>query len=317
MRFNIHHLTLTIALAFVLNAVWAPLAFGHGKEIEVGDGRVRGPVSLTAQQIEALDLETVLADLRPMASLLAVNGEVAVLPDAQAYVSLRISGNVDAIYVNLGDLVKKGQKLVLIKARAVGNPPPTVEVVAPMDGIVDARNIIVGQSVNPDTILFHLSERSRMLVIGSVYEEDLGRVHVGQKAIVTLLAYPDESFSGIVSFIDPTLDHDTRTVDLWVSLKNRQDLLKPHLFARVDIILGQNEAALTVDNAAILEANGEKFVFLRDGDKFDRIDVEIGVVDAQYTEVMSGLVPGDEVVTQGARQIYTLWLTGGKIEAKE
>ncbi|PHS28312.1 MAG: efflux transporter periplasmic adaptor subunit [Robiginitomaculum sp.] len=297
--------------------VSAPLAFAHGEQINVGNNRASGPVSLTSAQIKALGLQTEMADMRPIARLLGVNGAVATLPDAQANVSLRISGNVNAVYVNLGDAVRKGQKLALVMARAVGNPPPTVAARAPIDGIIDARNIIVGQSVGPDTALFHLSNRRRMLVIGNVYEEDLGLVKVGQAAKVSLLAYPDKTFSGTVSFIGTMLDPDTRTVALWVLLDNPDNLLKPNLFARADIVLGQKEAALTVANAAVLEANGDKFVFIRDGDNYDRIEVGTGTEDSQYTEITSGLVPGDEVVTQGAREIYTLWLTGGKLEAEE
>ena len=58
--------------------------------------------------------------------------------------------------------------------------------------------------------------------------------------------------------------------------------------------------------------NGENFVFVHEGEKYDRVDITVGAADDQYTEVKSGVVPGDEVVTQGARELYTRWLTGGK-----
>jgi cobalt-zinc-cadmium efflux system membrane fusion protein len=307
-------LPILAALLLASAAILSQAVSGHGSQIKVGGG-ARGPVSLTAAQIKALGLETVTADLRPVARLLSINGQVAALPDAQAEVSLRISGIVQAVYVNLGDSVRKGQKLALVQSRAVGNPPPTIPVVAPMDGLVDSRGIIVGQTVEPNSALFQLSERARMRVVGKVYEEDLGKVKAGQKAYVKLLAYPNELLNGTVSLVGPMLDPETRTVEVWVLLDNKRGLLKPNLFARADIVLGQNEAALTVPNAAILEANGEKFVFVHQGEKYDRVDVTLGAVDDQYSEVLTGIVPGDEVVTQGAREIYTLWLAGGQIEA--
>lgn len=224
---------------------------------------------------------------------------------------------MQAVYVNLGDPVRKGQKLALVQSRTVGNPPPTIPVLAPIDGLVDARGVIVGQSVEPNTALFQLSERNRMRVVAKVYEEDLGQVKAGQKAYVKLLAYPNELLNGTVSLVGPMLDPETRTVEVWVLLDNKRGLLKPNLFARADIVLGQNEAALTVPNSAILEANGEKFVFVQQGEKYDRVDVTLGAVDDLYSEVLSGIVPGDEVVTQGAREIYTLWLAGGQIEAAD
>jgi cobalt-zinc-cadmium efflux system membrane fusion protein len=307
---------LPAALLLLAVAISSPWVFGHGGQIKVGGG-TRGPVALTAAQIKALGLETVPADFRPVARLLSINGQVASLPDGQAEVSLRISGIVEAVYVNLGDSVRKGQKLALVQSRSVGNPPPTIPVLAPMDGLVDARGVVVGQSVEPNTALFQLSERSRMRVVGKVYEEDLGQVRAGQKAYVKLLAYPNELLNGTVSLVGPTLDPETRTVEVWVLLDNKRGLLKPNLFARADIVLGQNEAALTVPNVAILEANGEKFVFVHQGEKYDRVDVTLGAIDDQYSEVLTGIVPGDEVVTQGAREIYTLWLAGGQIEAAD
>lgn len=305
-----------IAGIALLNVEVPRLAHAHGEQIETGAGP-KGPIRLTAVQIKALGLQTADAGLRAIASLLTVNGEVAAFPDAQAEVSLRISGSVVAVYVNLGDTVKAGQKLALVQSRVVGNPPPTVTVASPRDGIVDARNVTIGQSVEPNTTLFRVSSMSRVRVVGKVYEEDLGKVRAGQSAFVKFLAYPDRTLTGAVSFVGPLLDPETRTVDVWIALDNKDGVLKPNLFARADIVLGQNAAALTVPNAAILEANGEKFVFVHEGDKFNRVEIEVGAVDDEYSEVTSGLVPDDEVVTVGARELYTLWLTGGAAPAAD
>ncbi len=302
---------------FALLVAISPATFGHGGQIDLGGGGPKGPVTLNPEQITALDLKTVQAEMHPVAHLLSVTGEVEPLPSAQAVVSLRIGGTVEAVYANPGDAVKRGQRLALIQSRVVGNPPPIVAVVGPIDGIVDTRDVALGQGVDPGTALFHLSDRSRMRIVGKVFEEDLGQVHTGQRAFVKLLAYPKQLLSGTVSFIGPTLDPETRTVEVWVLLDNAQGLLKPNLFARADIVLGENPTALVVPNAAILEANGEKFVFVRDGNKFSRVDVAVGVIDDEVTEILSGLVPGDEVVTRGAREVYTTWLTAGHAPAAD
>ncbi len=249
--------------------------------------------------------------MRSVAHFLNVTGEVQPLPSAQAVVSLRISGTVEAVFVSPGDQVKRGQRLALVQSRVVGNPPPVIAVVAPIGGIVDTRDVTLGQGVEPGTALFHLSDRSRMRIVGKVYEEDIGQVHTGQKAFVKLLAYPKQLLSGTVSFVGPTLDPESRTVEVWILLDNAQGLLKPNLFARADIVLGEDPTALVVPNSAVLQANGEDFVFVRDGHKFNRVDVTVGVTDDEVSEILSGLVPGDEVVTQGAREVYTTWLTGG------
>jgi len=290
--------------------LWPLPGFSHGEEIEVNESSARGPVTLSAAQTEALGLTLAETDLRPIAKLLTLYGELGVLPDNEAAVTVRISGRIAAVYVNVGDSVRKGQKLALLEARAVANPPPTVPVPAPMGGVIDWRNAVLGQPIEPSSTLFHISRLDRMRVILRIYEEDLAKVQVGMEAYVHLLAYPDQMFRGQIQFIAPTLGRETRTGEAWVILDNGQGLLKPNLFAKTDIAIGSNAAALSIPNAAIIETQDEKFVFLKLGDQYVRQDITLGIADHEFTEVTSELVPGDQVVVQGARQLYTLWLTG-------
>ena len=284
--------------------------YAHGDQIEVGGG-ARGPVQLSAAQQKAIALQLAPVGPRPLASILNLNGEVQLLPDRQADVSLRISGQVKEVHANLGDKVVAGQPLVLVQSRLVGDPPPSVTITAPRAGVIDARNVSVGQAVEPNTVLFHISDRSQLVVVAKVYEADLGKIKVGQAASVRAVSYPEQVFPGKVTLIDPNLEPSSRTVKVWIQIANPQGLLKPNMFARAGIVLKRNEATLAIRNAAIIEANGEKFVFVREGDKFKRVEITVGAKDEEYSEVTDGLVPGDEVVTQGNRQVYTLWLTGG------
>ena len=291
-------------------------AFAHGEQIEVGGG-ARGPVQLNAVQQKAIALKLAAAGLRPMEKVLNLNGEVQLLPNRQADVTLRISGQVTTLYANQGEMVRAGQRLVKVQSRLVGDPPPSVTITAPMSGVIDARNITLGQAVEPNTVLFHISDRSQMIVVARVYEEDVGKVRLGQEARVHLLSYPDQVLTGKMTFISPQINPLNRTVDIWIQLPNAQGILKPNMFARASVILQRNNAALVVPNAAIIEANGEKFVFVREGNKYHRVEVTTQASDDEYTEITAGLVPGDEVVTQGNREIYTMWLSGGQMKAEE
>lgn len=293
-----------------------PPAFAHGGEIEVGGG-ARGQVELSAAQQKAIALQLAPAARRPLSAELDLNGEVQLLPDRQADVSLRISGQVKELYANLGDKVRVGQRLVRVQSRLVGDPPPSVTISASMSGVIDARNVVVGQTVEPNTVLFHISDRSQLAVIARVYEEDIGKIKLGQKARVRVLSDTKQVFTGKVTTIDPNLDPLNRTVKVWIQLANPQGMLKPNMFARASVILRANEAALTIPNGAIIEANGEKFVFVRDGEKYNRVEVNVGAKDDEYSEITEGLVPGDEVVTQGNRQVYTMWLTGGQMKSED
>lgn len=307
---------LHVALACWLGAL-PGLVLAHGEALKVGGATAAGPITLSAAQAEALGVKTEAADFRPIAELLYLNATVAPLPDAEAEITLRISGRVEAVLANVGDAVRKGQLLAQVQSRAFGDPPVTVPALSPIAGVIDARGVVVGQSVEPETVLFHVSERSRMRVVARAYEEDMGKLEAGQQALVRLLAYPEAELAGTVTLIGPSLDPDTRTVEVWVVVGNRAGLLKPNLFARAAIVLGRREAALTVPNAAVVEAGGAQFVFVRDGDKYHREVIAAGARDEQYTEITAGLVPGDEVATQGVRQLYTLWLAGGQSGAED
>ena len=291
-------------------------AFAHGGEIEVGGG-AKGPVHLSQAQQTALGLKLVAADQRPLSELLNLNGEIQLLAGKQADVSTRISGQITATYVSLGDAVKAGQRIARVQSRLVGNPPPSVDVTAPMSGIVDTVNVSIGQSVEPTTVLYRISDRSQVNLIARVYEEDLGKVQVGQVANVRTLSYPDRVFPGQIILIGPSLDPQSRTVEVWIRLANTDGVLKPNLFARASVVLKHDAAALTVPTAAIIEANGEKFVFVKQKGEYARVEVTTGKHDDLYTEIKDGLVPGDEVVTQGNRQVYTMWLTGGALKGEE
>jgi multidrug efflux pump subunit AcrA (membrane-fusion protein) len=304
----------SLSLACAL-AVVSP-AFPHGDEIETAGGH-QGPVKLTPAQQRKLDLRLATAALRPMAETLRLNGEVRTQPGREASVGTRISGQVTALYAKLGEQVRSGQRLARVQSRLVGNPPPSVEIAAPMAGTIDALDVSVGQAVEPSTSLFRISDRSQINVVARVYEEDLGKVKPGQSAVVRTLAYPDKSFAGTVSLIGPALDPLSRTVEVWIALANPESLLKPNLFARVGIVLRQGDAILAIPTSAIIEANGEKFVFVRKNGEFARTEIETGSSDDQFTEVSEGLVPGDEVVTQGNREVYTLWLTGGVLQQED
>ena len=295
-----------------------PLVIAHGDEIEVNEHAAVGLVQLTKEQTQMLGIEVAEATNRPMAELLTLNGQIQLLPNAQADVSIRISGALTAIEANLGDKVIRDQILATVQSRLVGNPPPSVAVKSPIDGIIDARNVNLGQAVEPNTVLFHVSNRDQLLVVAQVYEEDLDKIKVGQNVNVHALSYPSRVFPAKVTLIEPNLDPLTRTVNVQIRLDNKNGLLKPGMFVHANLVLSYSNAALTVPNSAILEVDNVSFVFVRTGNTYERVNVGVGASDDTYSEMKEGLVPGDEVVIQGNRELYTLSLSGGKsLDPKE
>ncbi|MCP0912893.1 efflux RND transporter periplasmic adaptor subunit [Legionella sp. 27cVA30] len=283
----------------------------HGEEIEVSTSGPAQSVTLTSEQTKMLGIEVSEATARPIVEFLTLNGQIKLLPNAQADVSVRISGAVTDIIANLGDLVSKGQVLATVQSRLIGDPPPSIAVKAPISGVIDARNVNLGQAVEPNTVLFHISNREQLLAIVQVYEEDLGKIKRGQNVNVHVLSYQNRIFPGKVTLIEPNLDPLTRSVNVQISLDNKEGLLKPGMFVRANVVLRFIEDALTIPNNAVLEIDNSTFVFVKNGTAYDRTVVSLGARDDKYIEIKKGLVPGDEVVTQGNRELYALSLSGG------
>ena len=308
------HGTKGTLLALILTLfVEVRLAGAHGEQIATGGGG--GPVKLTEAQRAAIGLETDAADLRDIDTVLLLNASVTYDPNRHVFVSTRIEGRVEQILANLGDRVTRDQKLAVIQSRQVGDPPPSVTLTAPIAGVVDDRLVALGEAVEPNKPLLHIADLSQVIVQAETYEEDIGKVALGQEARVHAFAYPSESFTGRVTFLGQQLDPEKRTLQVLITLANPDGRLKPGMFAKVALVLKRNTGVLTVPLQAVLESGGEHFVFVASGDTLNRTDVRLGAADDRFVEITDGLVPGDRVVTQGSREVYTTWLTGGRAPA--
>lgn len=302
--------------ALLVAAVTAQNLFGHGTQIG-GGGEGGGPVMLSKIQQASIGLQTAKADFGSIDTILLLNGSVKIDPDRHAHVTTRISGRVEQLLARVGDRVEKGQKLAVIQSRQLGEPPPTVDVTAPVSGVVNDRPVTLGDSVEPNTELFHIVDLSKVIVIAQVYEEDVAKVKLEQIGRITALSYPTNEFTGKVTFVGLELDPDTRTLPVWLTVDNPDGKLRADMFVKAAVLLAKNSDVLTVPKSAVMSDGGEKFVFVRTGDTFNRVDIQLGAEDDRYLEVKDGLVPGDEVVIQGQRELFTAWLTGGKKPAAD
>jgi len=324
-RKNIFHSFFIITFMLLLAISLSRLVYGHGEEQLGGAGGEKKAtpssdsigVELSEIAQKSIGLKVVEADIRQVEEVLLINGIVKPEPNRVAEVSTRAEGRIEELYVNLGDRVKKGQRLASILPRQIGNPPPLVSITAPLSGIVVERNVVLHSTVEPNKTLFRIADLSKVIVEGDVFESDVSKVKLGQDTRIKLDAYPDKVFTGKVTFVASQLDPMKRTLHLWVSIDNKEGLLKPELFARVALVVKHSKEVLTVPVEAIIDDGAEKFVFVKNGNKFVRQDVATGVSDDRYVEITDGLYPGDQVVTDGNRQIYTKWLFSGGLEERE
>ena len=174
---------------------------------------------------------------------------------------------------------------------------------APLAGVVAARNINPAMEVRPDATepLFVVTDMRRLSVLVDVPERDLSVVTVGKTARVEVSAYPERSFEGKVIRVAPTLDPQTRRVQARVAVDNRENLLKPEMYARVAILADAKEELPRVPIGALLVDGVKNYVFVeRDPDVFEKREVTLAVQTRNHAYVWAGLKAGEKVVSVGA-----------------
>src|SRR5512135_1612111 len=169
---------------------------------------------------------------------------------------------------------------------------------APVSGVVLEKKAVQGMRFMPGETLYQIADLSSLWVLADVNEQDIGQVQIGSRAQVTVEAYPDRVFSGRVGFIYPTLNSDTRTVQVRIEIANPQRLLKPAMFANVEIGLGKAAKVLTVPVSAVIDSGTRQVVLVRLAEgRFEPRTVTLGNRSDDYVEVVNGVGEGEQVVT--------------------
>ena len=178
-----------------------------------------------------------------------------------------------------------------------GKPVRALPLASPISGFVTAKNVVEGARVGPTDALFDIADLSVVWVIADVYEYELPRLKLGQKATLTLSYWPDKRWQGRVSYIFPTVDEKTRTIKVRIEVGNPKTELKPEMFADVQIS-AQPRQALVVPDDAVIDTGTRKVVFVALGEgKLSPREVKTGDTARGQVEVRSGLKEGDEVAT--------------------
>lgn len=298
---------LGLAATFVLLTPELFAHAGHDKAPgEEGDTATGGPIAITAEAKTNLGLKVEEAELRTLEKTFMVIGQIEAIPSRSAAVSSRISGRVVEIKANEGEMVKKGQPVVEVESRQVGNPPPRVQYESPIDGIVTHRDVLLNDAVEPDKHLLEIVDMSELYAEGQIFEGQVARVKPGQKVRINVESFPGETFTGTVDLIGGELDPDTRTLKVWVRVPNPDGRLRPNMRATLNIVTDQADSVVAIPHSAVLGDAGRLFAFVqtdKDGLIYERREVVTGIKDDRYVEIVEGIFPSDKVVTLGNYQL--------------
>jgi len=202
------------------------------------------------------------------------------------------------------------------KLRRLGLPPEadfqksSVTIIrSPFAGVVIRAQVAHGEVVDPGMELFSIADLSEVWVQAEVYERDLGRIQIGQTALISVDTYQDEKFSGRVSYISDTLNPQTRTASVRCVVPNKDRRLKLDMFVSVNVPTTFSRKTIAVPTAAIQQIAGKNVVFVQESEqRFRAQEVQVGkVVDGQ-AEIVAGLVGKESVVLQGAYHLKAVLL---------
>jgi Cu(I)/Ag(I) efflux system membrane fusion protein len=168
---------------------------------------------------------------------------------------------------------------------------------SPASGVVIEKNALPGMRFMPGETLYRIADLSTVWVIADIAEQDLGWVGVGAAAILRADAYPDRLFEGKIAYIYPTLDAATRTARARIELANPGLLLKPAMFAQVELCGGSDEKTLALPVSALIDSGTRRIVFIERGEgRFSPREVRTGKRSADFVEVLDGVSEGERVV---------------------
>jgi len=180
----------------------------------------------------------------------------------------------------------------------------------PFDGNIGLRSISEGDYLSRGQDIVTLVNSNPIKLEFRIPEVYLSEVAIGQTVDVRVDAFRGEPFIGEVYAIAPEVDVGGRSFMVRAQIPNDDSRLVPGLFAQVELVLEQKQNVLLIPEAALMPAGDKQYVYRIDDGKAVRTEVSLGMRQADFVEVISGLAPGAQVITAGQMKI----MDGSKVQ---
>lgn len=175
--------------------------------------------------------------------------------------------------------------------------PLTITWYAPTDGLILERNVVDGMKASSGDVLFRIMDDSVVWVLADVPERELALMAENQTATVRVRGYPDLVFTGKVSKIYPQLNMQTRTARLRIELPNKDGILRPDMYADVEVSTGSGASVIAVPDSAVVDTGTRQIVIVDKGEgRFEPRQVKAGARGQGMVEIREGVSEGDQLV---------------------
>ena len=181
-----------------------------------------------------------------------------------------------------------------------GTPFHATSIISPVSGVVTEKLVVPQQFVMQGQALFQVADLSMLWVEADVYEQDLAKIAVGQRASVTTPSLPGVTLEGTIAFVQPTVSGETRATRVRIELPNSNLRLKPDMFVNVRLFAGSGRPSLTVPVTAIVDRGQQQFIWVEASPgSFTARPVTLGARTQDRVEILSGVSAGELVAVEG------------------
>lgn len=253
-----------------------------------------GRAEISDRLLQLSEVETDRAGPETLRFINTLFGVIEIPQNQRSYVYASYQGMVERIHVNIGDKVKKGQTIAtVLNTKTLQR----YNVKSPASGEVTQRMVNPGERAN-EKALIEIADLSKVWVEMSAFPEDIEKLEVGQSVVVRDLHQHDVAKSEL-SYISPVMTggHIARARAV---IDNKEGHWRPGMHVKADIEVGKREVPLAVKSNALQSFRGMPVVFARYGNSFEVRMLEMGETDGEYIEVLGGLKPNTDYVTENS-----------------
>ncbi len=265
----------------------------HGNENE--DEHEEGKVEILPDSAKLAGVEVMPTAPAVVAVIIPLTGRIVLNENKIANVRARFPGFVKAVHVNLGDVVKKGQKLISVESN---ESLKTYAVTAPMNGVILKRKTNVGD-VTDGKELFVIADLSTVWAKYHIFPRDIENIKKGQFVDVHALDEKTRQMAEI-SMLFPTTDTLSQTVIAVAELSNKKGVWRPGMTIEGDVKVDKKQVAIAVPKTALQFLEGQQVVFVKNGNSYEPRPVEVGMMGNKNVEIISGLKNGEIYVSAGS-----------------
>jgi len=173
------------------------------------------------------------------------------------------------------------------------------KIVAPFSGEISRRYMDAGALASSSTPIVNLIHTETLKVVAHILEKDIPLLKTGMKARIMAESFPGKVFEGRIARISSALEPATRTLHAEIEIPNAGRMLKPSMFATIELVLSQKPQAVVIPQHAVIEDRGSKIVYVIQGNQASRRTIVTGIEQTPYVEVLQGVSEGDQVVVRG------------------